>query len=172
MENKQTAVDYLLSFIWAMEWVDYTEEEKNKILKKAKQIEQEQIEDAFQYGRWDCFEKSADGHYKDPTEYYRETYGNTENPDNKKTTNIKFDFEELNKKFGDEIINDKAQYKINWNEPYVNPVDYHGIKYLDQLIYEMENDRWYVKLGRWWRIQVWLFKCRTRKFWDNTYKGK
>lgn len=40
---------------------------------------------------------------------------------------------------------------------------------VQNLIIEMENDRWYVKLGRWWRLQVWLFTCRTRKFWDKTY---
>jgi len=44
-------------------------------------------------------------------------------------------------------------------------------KVLQRLIDEMEKDPWYVKLRRWWRVKIWVYKCRTRKYWDKTYQG-
>ena len=44
-------------------------------------------------------------------------------------------------------------------------------KVLQRLIDEMEKDPWYVKLRRWWRVKIWIYKCRTRKYWDKTYQG-
>ena len=42
---------------------------------------------------------------------------------------------------------------------------------LQELLDEMENDPWYVKLKRWWRLKIWTYKCLTRKYWDKTYQG-
>ena len=44
-------------------------------------------------------------------------------------------------------------------------------KVLQQLIDEMEKDPWHVKLRRWWRVKIWVYKCLTRKYWDKTYQG-
>jgi hypothetical protein len=44
-------------------------------------------------------------------------------------------------------------------------------KVLQRLIDEMEKDPWYVKLRRWWRVKIWIYKCRTRKYWDKTYQN-
>ena len=43
-------------------------------------------------------------------------------------------------------------------------------KTLDRLLTEMENDPWYVKLRRWWRVKKWVWTCRTRWIWDLEYK--
>lgn len=41
----------------------------------AKQKEREQIEDAFQYGKWNGYENAKDvSEMKDPSEYYNEKY--------------------------------------------------------------------------------------------------
>jgi hypothetical protein len=40
---------------------------------------------------------------------------------------------------------------------------------LKKLLEEMENDPWHVKLRRWCRLQVWVYKCRTRWIWDLDY---
>ena len=44
-------------------------------------------------------------------------------------------------------------------------------KVLQELIDEMEKDPWHVKLRRWCRLKIWVYKCRTRKYWDKTYQG-
>lgn len=44
-------------------------------------------------------------------------------------------------------------------------------KILDELLKEMENDPWHVKLRRWWRLQVWVYTCRTRWIWDLEYQN-
>jgi len=41
--NKQTAVNYLLSHIWTTDWVNYTREQKLAIIEQAKEMEKEQI---------------------------------------------------------------------------------------------------------------------------------
>jgi len=41
--NKQTAVNYLLSHIWTTDWVNYTREEKLAIIEQAKEKEKQQI---------------------------------------------------------------------------------------------------------------------------------
>ena len=43
-------------------------------------------------------------------------------------------------------------------------------KTVDRLLKEMENDPWYVKLSRWWRAKLWVWKCRTRWIWDLEYE--
>lgn len=41
---------------------------------------------------------------------------------------------------------------------------------VDRLMREMEQDPWHVKLKRWWRVQVWVCICLTRKYWDKNYQ--
>ena len=43
-------------------------------------------------------------------------------------------------------------------------------KAVEQLLEEMKNDPWHVKLKRWWNLKVWTYKCLSRKYWDKTYK--
>jgi hypothetical protein len=42
---------------------------------------------------------------------------------------------------------------------------------LKKILEEMENDPWHVKLRRWWRLQVWVYTCRTRWIWDLSYEN-
>jgi len=49
-------------------------------------------------------------------------------------------------------------------------VDNMRSKTLDLLLTEMENDPWYVKLRRWWRVKKWVWTCRTRWIWDLEYE--
>jgi len=41
---------------------------------------------------------------------------------------------------------------------------------LEELEKDMDNDHWYVKLKRWYRLQKWVLTCRTRKYWDKSYE--
>jgi hypothetical protein len=41
---------------------------------------------------------------------------------------------------------------------------------LKQLIEEMKNDPWHVKLRRWFRLKRWVWMCKTRWIWDLDYK--
>jgi hypothetical protein len=41
---------------------------------------------------------------------------------------------------------------------------------LKQLVEEMRNDPWHVKLRRWWRLERWVWRCRTRWLWDLDYE--
>jgi hypothetical protein len=49
-------------------------------------------------------------------------------------------------------------------------VIYHS-KVMQEIMEKMERDPWHVKLVRWYRLQDWLFRCLTRKYWDKTYEG-
>lgn len=40
---------------------------------------------------------------------------------------------------------------------------------LKNLIDEMENDSWRIKLRRWLSVKKWVLVCRTRFIWDLTY---
>lgn len=44
-------------------------------------------------------------------------------------------------------------------------------KVAQRLLDEMEQDPWYIKLRRWYRVKLWVFICLTRKYWDKTYSG-
>ena len=44
-------------------------------------------------------------------------------------------------------------------------------KTVQRILDEMENDPWYVKLMRWWRLKVWVWTCLTRKYWDKEFEG-
>ena len=41
---------------------------------------------------------------------------------------------------------------------------------LKQLVEEMKNDPWHAKLRRWWRLERWVWMCRTRWIWDLDYE--
>jgi hypothetical protein len=41
---------------------------------------------------------------------------------------------------------------------------------IKQLTEEMKNDPWHVKLRRWFRLQRWVWMCRTRWIWDLDYE--
>ncbi len=41
---------------------------------------------------------------------------------------------------------------------------------LKQLVEEMRNDPWHVRLRRWWRLELWVWRCRTRWIWDLDYE--
>jgi hypothetical protein len=43
-------------------------------------------------------------------------------------------------------------------------------KTVQRLLDEMDKDPWYVKLKRWFRLQIWVWKCLTRKY--NIFKKK
>ena len=44
-------------------------------------------------------------------------------------------------------------------------------KVFQRIMDEMDKDPWYIKLRRWWRVEVWTWKCLTRKYWDKSYQG-
>ena len=73
--NKQTAVNYLLSHIWTTDWVNYTREEKLAIIEQAKEMEKERIIDAHYEGQ--C--NQTEGYPLQIAEqYYKQTYGGGE----------------------------------------------------------------------------------------------
>jgi hypothetical protein len=41
---------------------------------------------------------------------------------------------------------------------------------LQEIMKEMDNDPWYIKLKGWFWLQVWVWVCLTRKFWDKSYE--
>ena len=47
----------------------------------------------------------------------------------------------------------------------------HKSEILDRLDSETKNDPWHIKIKRWWRIQKWLWTCRTRFIWDLNYSN-
>ena len=79
MKNR-TAVQWLID---NLKDVRYNPLEKNgyimakqRIIEKAKQLEREQIEDAFRLGKWNGWElKDKESILLDPKKYYEERYG-------------------------------------------------------------------------------------------------
>ena len=71
--NKQTAVNYLLSHIWTTDWVNYTREQKLAIIEQAKAMNKEEIIKAhgikFDYSHSQIDPKKITGE-----QYYNETY--------------------------------------------------------------------------------------------------
>ena len=41
---------------------------------------------------------------------------------------------------------------------------------IQRIMDEMEKDPWWVKLKRWIKVEWWVFKCLTRKYWDKTHQ--
>lgn len=46
----------------------------------------------------------------------------------------------------------------------------HRSPVVDRIIREMDQDPWHVKLRRWFRLKLWVWKCLTRKYWDKEYQ--
>jgi hypothetical protein len=46
----------------------------------------------------------------------------------------------------------------------------HNSPIIKNIMVEMDNDPWYVKLKRWFNLKMWLYKCISRKYWDKTYR--
>ena len=75
MENK-TAVEWLIEQIKDDQFKKVkTDLQWSKIFEQAKEMEKEQIEDAFQLGKWNGYD-NANGltDLIDPSQYYNETY--------------------------------------------------------------------------------------------------
>ena len=73
--KQQTAVEWFISKLPTRYKNAIMNDCKDEII-QAKQMEKEQIEDAFQEGKWNGHESArAISEMKDPTEYYNETYG-------------------------------------------------------------------------------------------------
>jgi hypothetical protein len=75
--NKQTAVNYLLSHIWTTDWVNYTREQKLAIIEQAKEMEKQQHATT-----WDKSMDNLDARggnivraWVDFDEYYEQTFG-------------------------------------------------------------------------------------------------
>lgn len=62
-----TAVEFLLSHMWTTDWVNYTREEKLKVIEEAKQLEKQQIIDTV----ISC--ASFIG-YEEAEQYYNQTF--------------------------------------------------------------------------------------------------
>ena len=65
---QQTAVEFLLNHMWTTDWVNYTREEKLKVIEQAKQMEMQQIIDAYDKGEFN------DGMNETAEQYYNKTY--------------------------------------------------------------------------------------------------
>ena len=81
--NKEQQTNYIADtnkMVTAVEWFwihlkDSISKEYFDLFQQAKAMEKEQIENAFQLGKWNGYESAKDiSEMKDPTEYYNETY--------------------------------------------------------------------------------------------------
>ena len=43
-------------------------------------------------------------------------------------------------------------------------------KIFQRILDKMEKDPWHVKLKRWCVINIWVYACLTRKYWDKSHK--
>jgi hypothetical protein len=66
---KQTAVQWLFEQYFGVKW-DYMPNKRPTIFEEAKEMEKEQIKDAYESGVWDVGCRNADS-----KKYYNETYG-------------------------------------------------------------------------------------------------
>ena len=74
-------------------------------------------------------------------------------------------------KIDQEDFNRKAQHIIDTVvKPQVKRYEESKKGIIKQLTEEMKNDPWHVKLRRWWRLQRWVWMCRTRWIWDLDYE--
>ena len=74
-------------------------------------------------------------------------------------------------KIDQEDFNRKAQHIIDTVvKPQVKRYEESKKGIIKQLTEEMKNDPWHVKLRRWWRLQRWVWMCRTRWIWDLNYE--
>jgi hypothetical protein len=71
--KKQTAIDWLISELKdnGFDHIDLAEE----IIKEAKEMHKNQIQDAFEEGKWNGYETAIGASdFKDPLIYYNETF--------------------------------------------------------------------------------------------------
>lgn len=74
-------------------------------------------------------------------------------------------------KIDQEDFNRKAQHILDTVvKPQVKRYEESKKGILKQLIEEMKNDPWHVRLRRWFRLQRWVWMCRTRWIWDSDYE--
>jgi hypothetical protein len=74
-------------------------------------------------------------------------------------------------KIDQEDFNRKAQHIIDTVvKPQVKRYEESKKGIIKQLTEEMKNDPWHVKLRRWFRLQRWVWMCRTRWIWDLNYE--
>jgi hypothetical protein len=74
-------------------------------------------------------------------------------------------------KIDQEDFNRKAQHIIDTVvKPQVKRYEESKKGIIKQLTEEMKNDPWHVKLRRWFRLQRWVWMCRTRWIWDLDYE--
>ena len=66
--EKQTAVEWLMVKIHTTDWVNNTREEKLEIFEQAKEMEKQQIIDAYKFGISDEYVIGSE-------QYYNETFG-------------------------------------------------------------------------------------------------
>ena len=78
--NKQTAVNYLLSHIWTTDWVNYTREQKLAIIEQAKAMNKEEIIEGYANGHNDgCrYMNNEKQQFEHAEQYYEQTYGGGE----------------------------------------------------------------------------------------------
>lgn len=43
-------------------------------------------------------------------------------------------------------------------------------KTVQRVLDKMDRDPWYIKFKRWFKVQIWIYKCLTRKYWDKEYQ--
>jgi hypothetical protein len=76
-----------------------------------------------------------------------------------------------NMKIDQEDFERKAQHILDTVvKPQVKRYEESKKGILKQLTEEMKNDPWHVKLRRWFRLQRWVWMCRTRWIWDLNYE--
>jgi hypothetical protein len=65
--SKQTAVEWMVNGLLVSNYISKDSKVMNAFIKKAKAMEKEQIERAYQWDRFPCSEEEAE-------QYYKETY--------------------------------------------------------------------------------------------------
>jgi TorA maturation chaperone TorD len=75
-ETKQTAVEQFAIALYEGGYLQGNGDEINDLLEHHKEMHKEEIEDAFQAGKWDWAEHIVnDVESKDASQFYNETYG-------------------------------------------------------------------------------------------------
>jgi hypothetical protein len=76
-----------------------------------------------------------------------------------------------NMKIDQEDFERKAQHILDTVvKPQVKRYEESKKGIIKQLTEEMKNGPWHVKLRRWFRLQRWVWMCRTRWIWDLNYE--
>jgi len=43
--------------------------------------------------------------------------------------------------------------------------------FLQEILDEMEKDPWHIKLKRKLKVKIWVYFCKSRKYWDKDFSG-